>query len=116
MYEWWTGRSNVARRVCQFHLSGGSSHSYFTVSSLSVVRKMVSFKLIVPVCARTHHVNTISGISSCRVATSRLVSKKNANFKDAARIQRTQVLVIASEGISCRLLLSTLRSAAAASS
>jgi hypothetical protein len=47
----------------------GSCHSYFTVSSLSVMRKMVSFRLIVSVCARSCHVNTISGISSWRAAT-----------------------------------------------
>ena len=59
---WWCGRENVAKLVCQFQLSGGSRHSYSTVSSLSVVRKKVSFKLIVPVRARAHHVNIISCI------------------------------------------------------
>jgi hypothetical protein len=36
-------------------ISGGSRHWYSTVSSFSVVRKM----LIVPVCARAHHINII---------------------------------------------------------
>jgi hypothetical protein len=54
------GRENVAKLVCQFQLSGPSRHSYSTVSSLSVVRKKVSFKLIVSVRARVHHVNIIS--------------------------------------------------------
>jgi hypothetical protein len=40
----------VTRRVCQFHFSGGSCDSYLTVSSLSVVSKMVSFNLTVSVC------------------------------------------------------------------
>ncbi len=42
----------------------GVRHLYFTVSSLSVVRKMASLKLIVPVSARVYQVNTMSGISS----------------------------------------------------
>jgi hypothetical protein len=41
---------------------------------LSVVSKMISFKLIVPDCV--HYVNIASGISPFRVSTSRLVSQK----------------------------------------
>jgi hypothetical protein len=81
----WPGKRSKTR---QSHLSGRSCHSYFTVPSLSVVSKMLSFKLIVPACV--HHINTASSISPFRVSTSRLVRQKNANFKDASRLQRTQ--------------------------
>ena len=62
VYERWSDLTNVSRWVCQVHFDGGVSHLYFTVSSTSRVRKMFSFKLMVPVYARVYQFITISSM------------------------------------------------------
>ena len=51
VYERWSGLTNVAH--CQPYFDGGGRHRYFTVSSTSRVRKMLSFKLI-SLCVHTN--------------------------------------------------------------
>jgi hypothetical protein len=60
VYERCPGLTNVSRCVCQVHFEGGGYHRYFTVSSTSHVRKMISFKLMVPVYV--YQVITISSM------------------------------------------------------
>ena len=63
VYERWLGLTNVARCVCQFYCEG-ARHLYFTVSPMSRIRKMLSFKLILPVCACAYQIITISSVWS----------------------------------------------------